>query len=198
MSFYGFARSLFRLQFRALRWKVVGTENIPREGPVILAVNHISNWDPVLVACGMSRKINFMAKVELFHIPVLAGMLRTFGAFPIKRGEGDMAAIRRALEILKEGKILGVFPEGHRSKSGQMLKGLPGMVLLMERGKAPVIPVKVFGTRHLLTRGWGKVGMVVGEPLFPEMLKAPDGVPNRREWIANYIMEKVEVLPNLQ
>ncbi len=195
MSFYEFARGLFRMQFRTLKWQISGVENIPKEGAVILAVNHISNWDPILVACGIERKINFMAKIELFRVPGLGALLRTFGAFPVKRGEGDMAAIRQALDILKEGEILGIFPEGHRSKTGNVLKGMPGMVLLMEKSKAPVVPIKVYGTRRLFWHGRGKVGMVVGEPLQPEMLKAPEGVPNRREWIANHIMEQVEALP---
>jgi 1-acyl-sn-glycerol-3-phosphate acyltransferase len=85
--------------------------------------------------------------------------------------------------------VLGLFPEGTRSKDGELQKGLPGMVFLMEKSKATVVPVKMFGTRKLLIKGWGKIVVVVGKPMTPQMLQAPEGVENRREWIANRIME---------
>lgn len=198
MTFYEFARGLFRFQFRLFKWKVTGAENIPAEGPVILAVNHVSNWDPILVGCAISRQIKFMAKIELFRVPVLASILRSFGAFPVKRGEGDTSAIKQAIAILKQGEVLGIFPEGTRSKTGEPMKGQAGMVLIMERTKAVVVPIKVYGTNHMLSGLKGQLGLVIGKPLSPEELKAPESAENRREWIADYIMEKVETLPPLK
>jgi len=189
MTFYEFAKKIFRFQFRLMGWRIVGVENMPAEGPVILAVNHQSLWDPLVAGSSLPRKVSFMAKEELFSIPVLGNIFRKMGAFPVKRGQGDMNAIRHSLAILKEGGVLGLFPEGTRSKDGELQKGLPGMVFLMEKSKATVVPVKMFGTRKLLIKGWGKIVVVVGKTITPQMLQAPEGVENRREWIANRIME---------
>ncbi|KGK85461.1 acyl-phosphate glycerol 3-phosphate acyltransferase [Desulfosporosinus sp. HMP52] len=195
MTFYSFAKGIFRLQFRLMGWKVQGVENIPCEGPVILAINHVSMWDPVVAACSVPRHVSFMAKEELFSLPILGKIFSRLGAFPVKRGHGDMNAIRQSLAILKGGGVLGLFPEGTRSKTGEIQKGMPGMVLLMEKSQASVVPVKVRGTKHMFTKGWGKITIVLGQPLTAEMLKAPEGVENRREWIADRIMQAMIELP---
>ncbi|MCO1599911.1 lysophospholipid acyltransferase family protein [Desulfosporosinus nitroreducens] len=195
MTLYSFAKRMFRLQFRLMGWKVQGADNMPNEGPVILAINHVSMWDPVVAACSIPRKASFMAKEELFSIPILGTIFSKLGAFPVKRGQGDMNAIRQSLTILKGGGVLGLFPEGTRSKTGEIQKGMPGMVLLMEKSQASVVPVKVSGTRHMFTKGWGKITVVIGKPLTPQILKAPEGVENRREWIAEKIMQAMIELP---
>lgn len=198
MTLYEFAKKMFRLQFRIMGWKVQGAENLPTHGPVILAINHVSIWDPIVAASSVPRHVSFMAKEELFSIPVLGTIFSKLGAFPVKRGQGDMNAIRQSLAILKQGRVLGLFPEGTRSKTGEIQKGLPGMVLLMEKSQASVVPVKVYGTTNLLTKGWGKIGIVVGKPLTAQMLKAPEGVGNRREWIADRIMQAMIELPKAE
>ena len=194
MTLYEFVKGLFRFQFKLMGWKIQGVENMPTEGPVILAINHNSLWDPLVAGTSLPRKVSFMAKEELFSIPVLGNICYKLGAFPVKRGQGDMSAIRQSLAILKEGRVLGLFPEGTRSKTGEAQKGLPGMVFLMEKSKATVVPIKMFGTRHLLTKGWGKLTVVIGEPMTAEMLKAPAGVENRREWVADRIMQAMQEL----
>lgn len=194
MTLYDFAKVLFRSQFTLMGWKIQGAENMPAEGPVILAINHQSIWDPLVAASSLPRQVSFMAKEELFSIPILGTIFLKLGAFPVKRGQGDMNAIRQSLGILKEGRVLGLFPEGTRSKDGEIQKGLPGMVLLMEKSKAAVVPIKVLGTRKLLTKGWGNIAVVVGKPMTAEMLKAPVGVENRREWMADRIMQAMQEL----
>lgn len=189
MTLYHLARGMFRLQFKVMKWKIKGLENLPPEGPVILAVNHVSLWDPIVAACSISRPVSFMAKEELFKVPILGPILHRIGAFPVKRGQGDMSAIRQSLKVLKEQKVLGLFPEGTRSKTGELQKGLPGVALLMDKGKATVLPIKVTGTQHLLTKGWGKIEVVLGSPLTPEMMMTPEGVENRREWLTGQIMK---------
>ena len=195
MTLYDFAKGFFRLQFHLMGWKIYDIENLPVEGPVILAINHVSFWDPIVAASSLPRHVSFMAKDELFALPILGWIFSKLGAFPVKRGQGDMNAIRQSLTLLKEGQVLGLFPEGSRSKTGEVQKGLPGMVLLMEKSKASVVPIKVLGTRRLLRKGWGKITVVVGQPLTAQMLKAPEGVKNRREWIADRIMQAVLELP---
>jgi len=194
MRLYDFAKRIFCFQFRLMGWKMQGMENMPAEGPVILAINHNSFWDPIVAASSLPRQVFFMAKAELFSIPVLGRILLKLGAFPVKRGQGDMNAIRHSLGILKEGRVLGLFPEGARSTTETIQKGLPGMVLLMEKSKASVVPIKVYGTRRMLIKGWGNLAVVVGKPLTAEMLKAPEGVGNRREWIADQITQAMSEL----
>jgi len=194
MTLYQLAKGLFRFKFRIMGWKVRGLENFPTDGPVIMVSNHVSLWDPIVAASAVPRNVSYMAKEELFSIPLLGPIIRRLGTFPVKRGQGDMSAIRNSLCILKEGKVLGLFPEGTRSKSGDTQKALPGMVLLMEKSKAPIVPVKVYGTRHLFTQGWGKFGVVIGNPLTSELLKAPEGIENRREWVAEKIMDVLSKL----
>ncbi|MEA4902382.1 lysophospholipid acyltransferase family protein [Desulfitobacterium sp.] len=194
MSLYQFAKGLFRLQFKIMGWKIKGLENMPAEGPVILAINHVSLWDPIVAACSVPRPVSFMAKEELFANPLLGPLIHRLNAFPVKRGQGDMSAIRQSLKVLKDQKVLGIFPEGRRSQSGELQKGLPGVALLMEKGKATVIPVKVTGTQNLLIKGWGKLEVVLGSPLTPEKMKPPAGVANRREWVTEQIMEALASL----
>ncbi|MDP4126566.1 MAG: lysophospholipid acyltransferase family protein [Bacillota bacterium] len=195
MSLYDFVKRMFRFQFRLMGWRIRGLENLPKDGPVILAINHVSLWDPIVAACSLPRRVSFMAKEELFAIPILGWFLSKLGAFPVKRGHGDINAIRQSLAILREGQILGLFPQGTRSKTGEVQKGLPGMVLLMEKSRASVVPIKVLGTRSLLRKGWGNVAVVVGRPLTAQMLKVPAGVENRREWVADRIMQAMLELP---
>lgn len=195
MTLYDFAKKIFRLQFRLMGWKVQGVENLPREGPVILAINHLGLWDPFVAASSLPRHVSFMAQEEVFRIPILGRVFSLLGSFPIKLGHGDIIAIRRSLAILKEGRVLGIFPEGSRSKNGKIQKGLPGMVFLMEKTKASVVPIKVYGTRRLLRKGWRNFGVVIGKPLTSQMLKAPEGVRNRREWIADRITQAMLELP---
>jgi 1-acyl-sn-glycerol-3-phosphate acyltransferase len=194
MTLYQFAKRMFRFLFRIMGWKVRGVENFPKEGPVIMVSNHISLWDPIVAASGVPREVSYMAKEELFSIPVLGTIIRRLKTFPVRRGQGDTSAIRNSLAILKQDGVVGLFPEGTRSKSGELQKGLPGMVLLMEKSKAPIIPVKIYGTKSLLTRGWGNIEVIIGAPLTLEHLKAPEGVENRREWAALQVMNALNSL----
>ncbi|HVJ48085.1 lysophospholipid acyltransferase family protein [Desulfitobacterium sp.] len=194
MSLYQFARGLFRLQFKLMGWKIKGIENLPAEGSVILAINHVSLWDPVVAACSVPRQVSYMAKEELFAVPFLGPILRGCGAFPVKRGQVDTSAIRQSLKVLKEQRVLGLFPEGTRSQTGELQKGLTGVAFLMDKGKAAVVPVKVSGTKHLLTKGWGKLKVVIGSPLTQEKMEIPVGVENRREWVTEQIMKALDSL----
>jgi 1-acyl-sn-glycerol-3-phosphate acyltransferase len=143
---YRFFHSLFRALFSIIfRWQVIGAEHIPKKGPVILCANHISLWDPPLLGAGIDRPVHFMAKEELFRIPILSYFITKFGAFPVKRGAGDRAAIRTALKLLEDGKIFGIFPEGTRSKTGKLGPGMPGAAMFALKSEAVVIPVAIIG-----------------------------------------------------
>lgn len=162
MKLYRFFRGIFRLIFSIIfRWQVIGSEHIPKEGAVILCSNHISLWDPPAVGCGIERQVHFMAKEELFRIPVVSYFITKFGAYPVKRGAGDRSAIRSTFKLLEEGKILGIFPEGTRSKTGELGQGMPGTAIFALRSNATVIPVAIIGPYKV----FGKLKIVYGAPL---------------------------------
>ncbi|HHU70292.1 MAG TPA: 1-acyl-sn-glycerol-3-phosphate acyltransferase [Thermoanaerobacterales bacterium] len=144
------------------KWEVKGKENIPKKGPVILCANHISWWDPPIIACSIQRKVHYMAKEELFHNPLARYILTSLGAFPIRRKEADRRAIRKSLQILKEGKVLGLFPEGTRSKTGELLKPEAGVALIALKSKAPIVPIAVRGPYKFFK----PIKIIIGEPFY--------------------------------
>lgn len=160
MVLYRFFRFWLRILYRLLyRYEVIGHEHIPTEGAVLLCANHMSNLDPPLVGCSVKREIAFMAKHELFKVPVLSFLIRSFGAFPVKRGGADKLALRTGLSVLEEGKVLGIFPEGTRSKTGDLGRGFPGVGMLALKGESVVIPVAIIG-RY---RPFHKMRVAIGE-----------------------------------
>ncbi|MCM3003934.1 lysophospholipid acyltransferase family protein [Priestia koreensis] len=162
MSFYTFARSAVKgILSPVYRFEVVGAENVPSEGGVIVCSNHIDNLDPPAVGITCPRPVSFMAKEELFKLPLLKSILPKLEAFPVRRGMSDREALRKGLGILKEGKVLGLFPEGTRSKDGKLGKGLAGVGFFALRSEAAVVPCAVIGPY----RKFKKVKVVYGEPI---------------------------------
>lgn len=131
---------------------VVGEENVPRAGPVLLVSNHISFLDPPAIGDASPRRVVFMAKAELFRHPLLAFLLRGVDCFPVRRGESDVAAFRTTLARLKEGRVVCIFPEGTRSPDGTLQPPEPGAGVFATRTGAPVVPVYVFGSDRMLDR----------------------------------------------
>lgn len=164
--FYIFARIVCRIFLTLVgRWKIEGKENMPPGGGVIVASNHVSYLDPVVVGCTFDRRVSYLAKEELFKIPVLAWIIRQLGAFPVKRGSGDRGAIRESLKLLNEGHAFGIFPEGTRSKTGELQEGKPGAAMLAVKAKVPVLPIGLKGTRKCRN-----IRVRVGKPMyFPEL-----------------------------
>lgn len=191
MKFYFFAKRVLTIVLRIKGYRMQGLENIPAQGPVIIACNHISMWDPIIVGCTMPRQVFFMAKEELFQIKLLSKVFNKLGAFPVKRGEGDISAIRKSLTVLKKGNILGIFPEGTRSKSGDIQEAMAGIALIMEKSKAPILPIKVYGSKGLLRQKRGNIGIVIGKPIWAHQMSVPQEVENSRLWLANEIMNMV-------
>lgn len=149
---YRFGHAVFRLYFRILyRWRIEGRENIPDKGPFIICSNHISWIDPPLVGCAIPARlqVHFMAKAELFRNAVIRAVLRGVGAFPVKRDRADHAAIRTSLRLLQEGKVLGLFPEGTRSKTGSLQQAQNGAAMIALRTGAPILPVAIAGPYRL-------------------------------------------------
>jgi 1-acyl-sn-glycerol-3-phosphate acyltransferase len=129
---YNFAKAVVWLFFHVFyRIKVLGLENIPEDGALICP-NHYAIMDPLFVAISCPRKIRFMAKYEVFKIPVLNWFLRNVGTFPVKRGESDLTSIKTTLKLLKEKELVGLFPEGTRIKTGMLGVANPGENVLCQ------------------------------------------------------------------
>jgi 1-acyl-sn-glycerol-3-phosphate acyltransferase len=162
VSLYPFARSVVAGFLKpTFRIKVEGLEHFPKEGGVLLCTNHISNLDPPVVGVTAPRKVLFMAKAELFQVPVLKQLLNNFGTFPVKRGGGDREALRAGLKVLKEGNVLGLFPEGTRSKDGKLGKGMPGAGFFALRSTAAVVPCAIIGPY----KSFSTLRVVYGKPI---------------------------------
>lgn len=162
MNLYPFAKTLVSTLFYPFyRIKVIGKENFPKEGGVLLCTNHIDNLDPPVVGITCPRTVHFMAKEELFEAPILKNLLPSINAFPVKRGMSDRQAMRKALAILKEGNVVGLFPEGTRSKDGELQKGLSGAGFFALRGNAVVMPCAIIGPYKPLR----PLKVVYGQPI---------------------------------
>jgi 1-acyl-sn-glycerol-3-phosphate acyltransferase len=147
--------------------RVQGRENLPTNGPYIIVSNHINWKDPPLISIALDRSVRYMAKIQAFSYPVLGYLLRATGAFPVRRGEGDRRALVMALRVLERRQILGFFPEGHRSESGALLRGKPGLGFLASRvPDIPLVPIAMIGTKQPLLRliFGGHVVLRVGRP----------------------------------
>lgn len=173
--FYYFARWVVSIILKLFnRWEIEGQENLPATGPAVIAVNHVSYWDPPVVGCSVKRMVHFMAKEELFHIPLFKYIIRNLECFPVRRGQADRNALRLALKYLKEGEVVGIFPEGTRSKSSEMLPFGEGTSLIALKGGAPIVPMALIGTRKAFPASWrGHIIARIGKPLiYPELYGA--------------------------
>ena len=126
--------------------EVLGLENVPRQGPAILASNHLSLADPPLLAALVRRRLIYMAKLELWSTPIIGPLYRLYDCIPVRRFDADVGALRRAEKVLREGHVLVMFPEGTRSGRPGLGKGYPGTAAIALRSGAPIVPVGVSGT----------------------------------------------------
>ena len=122
---------------------------MPPEGGVIVAANHMSNWDPPFLASFLQRPVSYMAKQELFEIPIFGTVIRWLFAFPVRRGAADHSAVKAAVKELRAGRCVGIFPEGTRSKDGEVHRFGAGVALLASMSGAPVVPAAIIGTNKM-------------------------------------------------
>jgi len=190
---------LYRFVWRVLRglarvlWglEVCGEENVPLKGGVILASNHLSLADPPIVGAAAPRTLYYMAKRELFDIPLLRSLIEALNAFPVRRGYGR-EALKRALEVLRGGGAVLLFPEGTRSRDGRLGPPKPGVGMLAVKGRVPVVPVALSGTKHtgrcLLRRDRIRVTFI--SPLLP---REWEGLPEKEACrrVGELVMERI-------
>ncbi len=191
---YSVIRFIARIIFLGLGLRIEGMDNIPSSGPVIIAPNHVSNWDPIVVGAAIKRPIFFMGKASLFKYRLSDYFFRKMNAFPVHKEYADRQAIRRALQVLEEGKVLGIFPQGVRNRSGEA-KAQSGMVLIALKSGAPIIPVACIGTGHNLPCGWCRRLIVrAGKPIRLDQYKGQRIGSAGMEKISEDIMNKINDL----
>ena len=183
--FYSVVRVLFNgLFFGIYGLHVEGRENIPKEGAIIVAPNHKSNFDPPIVGVAFKdRIIHYMAKEELFKNPIFGYILRQFGTFPVKRGSIDRMAIRRAILELKEGNALGIFPEGTRIQREGLGRFHSGMASLAFMSGVSILPVAVVGS-VTMPRKCGPLAVLIGKPIEVKKQRADDEAVDAFEYLA--------------
>lgn len=185
MNLYPLGKFLVSAIFYPMyRVKVIGKENFPKEGGVLLCTNHIDNLDPPIVGMTCPRTVRFMAKEELFRMPILKSILPRVQAYPVKRGMSDREAFRKTLKILKSGEVVGLFPEGTRSKTGELTKGLAGAGFFALKGECLVMPCAIIGPY----KAFKSLTVVYGKPMdISEFRERRDSAEEVTEAIMNEI-----------
>lgn len=192
-------RAFFWLVFH-LFWplKVRGREYVPREGAALIVCNHLSLADPFVVGYAAGRIVCYMAKVELFSTPIVGFLIRQVGAFPVDRNRPAADTLRTALTVLKEGQLLGMFPEGTRSTSGELLEFRAGALRIAARARVPIIPAAVHNTdRALPPRRWlrpARIGITFGPPIEVTELYDRNDKGEAMERALETIQEKIRAL----
>lgn len=202
-----FSRRLFLTVFRPLlnilfSWRVVGRENVPITGRVILAANHVHAADPFLLAFGFPRWIDFMAKEELFHSAFLRAFLRWAGSFSIRRAgkvREKQEVLDRAIEALDRGSMLGIFPEGSRSRDGKLRRARTGCAALISQVDVPVLPVAIVGTDKIRGISWlwkrPPIVVNIGKPFRVAPVQGRAGRSHRQRLTTLIMSEIANLLP---
>jgi 1-acyl-sn-glycerol-3-phosphate acyltransferase len=135
------------------RGRVYGAEQVPTTGGLVVVANHASDFDPPLLSAAVRRPVSYMAKEELFNVPVLSQAIRLYGAYPVKRGSADRSAIREALKQLDQGGAVGIFLQGTRTVNGRIPEPKIGAALIAAKAQVPLLPVSLWGTQHIFKKG---------------------------------------------
>lgn len=180
------------------RGRIYGAENVTHSGPLVVVSNHASDFDPPIVSNCMRRPVAFMAKEELFRVPVLKDAIRLYGAYPVKRGSADRSAMRSALASLKEGWATGLFLQGTRTPDARITDPKLGAALIAAKAKAPILPVSLWGTQAILQKG-SIVPRAVPVTVRIGQAIDPPSSTNREELerVTNYCAETINAMHDL-
>ena len=184
------------LLFLFSRWEVKGKENVPREGPLLVIANHMTNIDPPMLSVSLGRYAMFMAKEGLFRSKLSSYFMHGLGAFPVYRDRMQREVMLAAEQVLKNGYALCIFPEGMRSRTGQLRQAFPGSATIALRTGVPVLPAAITGTEIVKGMVWlrrPRLTVIFGRPFH---LPPPGGNNKNRDKCAEYMMERIaELLP---
>lgn len=189
-AFYRVIRTLaWPLVRIVFRLKVVGVENVPKDEGIILCCNHTSMTDIAFLVVTCRRQIYFMGKEELFHNKILGAFFKAMGGFAVKRGSGGGEAIETGVNIIKDNKVMGIFPEGTRSKDGIPKNAKSGIAVIVSKTGAPVVPVSVYREGKL--RLFCKATIRYGKPIPAQELAMKDDSRAELKRVAELIMSKI-------
>ena len=182
------------------RLRVSGREHVPARGGAVIAANHCSYLDPpVMAGCSNRRIVHFMARDTLFSNPVARWFFPRVGVIALDRTKGDLGALKKAIATLKEGRVIGLFPEGTRSPDGQMREAKGGIGFLIAKGDVPVVPLYISGTFAAFPKGADKLrpGRLVarfGPPISPDEIRAAMPAKNDYEAVGALVMSRIRAL----
>lgn len=199
LRFQRFARVVLGLLMKVLfKCQITGLQHLPRTGRLIIMMNHLYFLDPIVVTVALPRDIAIMSKIENLQTPVLGPLTRWFGGFPVRRGELDLSAVRRSVEVLEREGALLMAPEGTRSKTGGLQRAFKGMALIATRTNSPILPVAISGHETFLSNlkrlRRTPLRLVIGEPF---ILSAADGSKVRRDQLQQMTTEAMYRLARL-
>ncbi|MBQ9993134.1 MAG: 1-acyl-sn-glycerol-3-phosphate acyltransferase [Clostridia bacterium] len=182
------------IAYPLFRIKVIsGKNSLPKEGACIVAGNHIHFVDPVFLSYAQRRQIRFMAKAELFDIPVLSALCKWYGAFAVSRGTADTKSVNTAIDILESGRVLGIFPEGTRSKDGTIGRGKAGVAMIAHRTQAPIYPFALYCKGKPFSL-FCKYTIAFGDPVTPQELGLIEGTPREYREATRRLMQIITEL----
>ena len=198
--FYSMVRALCWLLLKIFwRMEIIGVENLPESGGMIIASNHVSYLDPAVLVASFNRKIYFIAKKEVFKNTFVSFLLKNMNAFSVDRKNVDMLAFKKAMNILKEEKVLGIFPEGTRSSNGELQELKMGALKIAMKTGVPILPVGINGTHKIYPRGIKfpilfkhKIIVKYGAPQHFNKLKSKDKIYQKEE--LNLLSKKIQEL----
>ena len=182
------------------RLRVSGREHVPAKGGAVIAANHCSYLDPpVMAGCSNRRIVHFMARDTLFSNPVARWFFPRVGVIALDRTKGDLGALKKAIATLKDGQVIGLFPEGTRSPDGQMREAKGGIGFLIAKGDVPVVPLYISGTFAAFPKGADKLrpGRLVarfGPPISPDEIPAAMPAKNDYEALGALVMSRIRAL----
>ena len=199
-AWYRGCLALARVPIRGLmRPAVEGAAYVPDTGGLLVAANHLSYWDPPVLAHVLGREVHFLAKEELFRVPVFGSLIRSLNAIPVRRSMADLKGIQEAIAAVKGGGCLLIFPEGSRSRTGEFLRARPGVGMLWSHTRVPILPACLAGTNRV--RRWAvrreevrvRFGPVLGEA---ELLAGEDLTSSRVQYqrIADRVLDTIAAL----
>jgi 1-acyl-sn-glycerol-3-phosphate acyltransferase len=193
---YHFSRLLARILFR---FRIIHRERMIQSGPVIVAMNHQSYFDPPLAGNACDRAIYFLARRSLLNVPVLRWLLPKLNVIPVNQEGIDRSALKALIQVIKAGNGALVFPEGSRTLDGNLQPGLPGIGLVIAKTLAPVVPMRIFGAHEALPRGGGRmrfhpITVVVGEPIHFTASDLPDRGRDVYAQLSQRVMDAIAAL----